>query len=90
MLNNFKIYKRLQEGFTGIDVLLSVVFSSFIFLGMSYVFIDITEKLITILKLNEFKILKSKKPNNLAQIIRLNRYVRLKTRALCVKSKDNV
>ncbi|MDB3868521.1 hypothetical protein N9263_00500 [Candidatus Marinimicrobia bacterium] len=40
-----KIYKRLQEGFTGIDVLLSVVFSSFIFLGMSYVFIDITEKL---------------------------------------------
>lgn len=45
MLNKLKIYKRLQEGFTGIDVLLSVVFSSFIFLGMSYVFIDITEKL---------------------------------------------
>ena len=61
-----------------------------LFLKNKIHFLDITEKLITILKLNEFKILKSKKPNNLAQIIRLNRYVRLKTRALCVKSKDNV
>ena len=62
----------------------------YLFLKNKINFFDITEKLITILKLNEFKILKSKKPNNLAQIIRLNRYVRLKTRALCVKSLCNV
>lgn len=62
----------------------------YLFLKNKIDFLDITEKLITILKLNEFKILKSKKPNNLAQIIRLNRYVRLKTRALCVKSNGNV
>ena len=43
-----------------------------------------------ILKLKEFKNLKTKKPNNLAQIIRLNTYVRLKTKALCVKSIYNV
>ena len=45
MLNKFKISRRFQEGFTGIDVLLALVLSSIIFLGMSYVFIDITEKL---------------------------------------------
>ena len=45
MLNRFKISKRFQDGFTGVDVLLSLVLSSFIFLGMSYIFIDVTEKL---------------------------------------------
>ena len=45
MLNRPKISKQSQRGFTGIDVLLSLVLSSFIFLGMSYVFVDITEKL---------------------------------------------
>ena len=45
MLNKFKISRRFQEGFTGIDVLLALVLSSIIFLGMSYVFIDVTEKL---------------------------------------------
>ncbi len=53
-------------------------------------FLDITKKLNIILKLREFRKLRLKKPNNLAQIIHLNRYVRLKTRALCVRSNDNV
>ena len=53
-------------------------------------FLDITKKLNIILKLSEFRKLRLKKPNNLAQIIHLNRYVRLKTRTLCVRSNDNV
>ncbi len=61
-----------------------------LFLKNKLQFLDIVKKLKTILKLKEFKILSTKKPNNLAQIIRLNRYVRLKTKTLCVKSEDNV
>ncbi len=61
-----------------------------LFLNNKISFLGISEKLITILKLNEFKKLASKKPTNLAQIIQLNRYVRLKTRSLCVRSYDNV
>ncbi len=57
-----------------------------LFLKNKIQFLEITNKLTTILKLKEFKILRTKKPNNLAQIIRLNRYVRLKTKTLCVKS----
>jgi len=45
MLSRFKISKKIQEGFTGVDVLLSLVLSAFIFLGMSYIFVDVTEKL---------------------------------------------
>ena len=61
-----------------------------LFLKKKIKFLDISDKLISILKLNEFKKLRTKKPNNLAQIMHLNRYVRLKTRALCVRSNDNV
>ena len=61
-----------------------------LFLKNKIKFLDITKKLMTILKLKDFKNLRTKKPNNLAQIIRLNRYVRLKTKALCVKSPHNV
>jgi len=61
-----------------------------LFLKNKLQFLDIVKKLKTILKLKEFKILSTKKPNNLAQIIRLNRYVRLKTKTLCVKSENNV
>ncbi len=61
-----------------------------LFLKNKIQFLDIVKKLMTILKLKEFKILSTKKPNNLAQIIRLNRYVRLKTKTLCVKSENNV
>ncbi len=61
-----------------------------LFLKKKIKFLDISDKLISILKLNEFKKLRTKKPNNLAQIMHLNRYVRLKTRALCVRSISNV
>ena len=61
-----------------------------LFLKKKIKFLDISKKLMIILKLKEFKNLKTKKPNNLAQIIRLNTYVRLKTKSLCVKSTYNV
>ena len=61
-----------------------------LFLKKKIKFLDISKKLMIILKLKEFKKLKTKKPNNLAQIIRLNTYVRLKTKSLCVKSTHNV
>ena len=60
-----------------------------LFLQNKIKFLDITKKLVTILDLKEFKKYRSKIPNNLAQIIALNRYVRLKTRTLCVRSYDN-
>ena len=61
-----------------------------LFLKNKIQFLDIVKKLMAILKQKEFKILSTKKPNNLAQIIRLNKYVRLKTITICVKSDDNV
>ena len=60
-----------------------------LFLNRKIKFLDISKKLIMIMKMKEFKIFKSKKPNNLGQIISLNRYVRLKTKTLCVRSNDN-
>ena len=60
-----------------------------LFLQNKIKFLDISKKLMTILDLKEFKKYRSKIPNNLAQIITLNRYVRLKTRTLCVRSYDN-
>ena len=60
-----------------------------LFLKNKINFLDISTKLILILNLKEFKKLRSKKPNNLAQIMHLNRYVRLKTRTLCVRSNSN-
>jgi len=61
-----------------------------LFLKKKINFLDISTNLISILNLKEFKKLRSKKPNNLAQIMHLNRYVRLKTRTLCVRSNSNV
>ncbi len=60
-----------------------------LFLKNKIKFLDITKKLLIVLNLKEFKRLRLKKPNNLAQIIRLNKYVRLKTRSLCVVSNVN-
>ena len=60
-----------------------------LFLKNKIKFLDIPNKLIAILNLKEFKKLRSKKPNNLGQIVRLKKYVRLKTRTLCVRSNDN-
>ncbi len=61
-----------------------------LFLRNKIKFLDITKNLLNVLKLKEFKRLRLKKPINLAQIMRLNKYVRLKTRSLCVRSSDNV
>ncbi len=61
----------------------------YLFLKNKIKYLDITKNLFSILKLKEFKTLRLKKPKNLAQIIRLNKYVRLKTRSLCVRSSDN-
>ena len=61
-----------------------------LFLKNKIKFLDITKNLLNVLKLKEFKRLRLKKPINLAQIMRLNKYVRLKTRSLCVRSSDNV
>lgn len=60
-----------------------------LFLNEKIKFLEISKNLIRILKLKEFKKLKSKKPSNIDQIVNLNKYVRLKTRSLCVRSKDN-
>ena len=61
-----------------------------LFLKNKIKYLDITKNLLNVLKLKEFKRLRLKKPINLAQIIRLNKYVRLKTKSLCVRSSDNV
>ena len=45
---------------------------------------DIYNKINTILNLSEFKKLKNKKPKNLNQIYKLNKYVRLKVDAICI------
>tara|TARA_B100000674_G_C37926198_1_gene955735 strand:- start:225 stop:1400 length:1176 start_codon:yes stop_codon:yes gene_type:complete len=77
------------------DVLLDTVLVSAndelvdLFLKNKISFLDISKKLESVLKLKEFKKLRYKKPNNLTQIINLNKYVRLKTRALCVVSNDD-
>ena len=60
-----------------------------LFLNNKIGYLDISKKLDTILKLKEFKNLRYKKPTNLRQIVALNKYVRLKTRALCVVSNVN-
>jgi len=53
-------------------------------------FLDISKKLIMIMNLKEFKRMRSIKPLNFNQISDLNKYVRLKTRSLCVRSCNNV
>ena len=55
------------------------------FLNGNIKFNQISVLLFKIINLNEFKKLKYKKPNNLEQIIKLNRYVRLKTLNQCIK-----
>ncbi len=60
-----------------------------LFLKKKITFLDITKKLIMIMNLREFKKLKIRKPKNYDEISNLNRYVRLKTRSLCVRSAQN-
>ena len=56
-----------------------------LFLKKKINFQEIYSLLTRILDLNEIKKLKKKKPTNLQQISNLNRYVRLKTRHLCIR-----
>ncbi len=57
-----------------------------LFLQNKISFLDITRKLRMIMNLKEFKKMKERKPKNYQQISTLNKYVRLKTRSLCVRS----
>ncbi len=52
-------------------------------------FLDITKKLIMIMNLKEFKKMRQRKPKNFDEISKLNKYVRLKTYSLCVRSNRN-
>ena len=56
-----------------------------LFLNNQITYNDIYKKIIKLLNLKEFKIYKKKKPLNINQIIKLNKYVRLKTRDLCIE-----
>ncbi len=57
-----------------------------LFLDNKIKFLEISKKLIMIMNLNEFKKMRSIIPKNFTQISNLNKYVRLKTRSLCVRS----
>ena len=57
-----------------------------LFLNKKISFLEIVQKLIMIMNLKEFKKLKHIKPKNFNQISNLNKYVRLKTKSLCVRS----
>ncbi len=60
-----------------------------LFLNGKIRFLDITKNLIMIMNLKEFKKMKQRKPKNFEEIYKLNRYVRLKTYSLCVRSSRN-
>ena len=60
-----------------------------LFLQNKIGFLEITKKLIMIMNLKEFKIMKQRKPKNFDEISKLNKYVRLKTYSLCVRSSRN-
>ena len=57
-----------------------------LFINKKISFLDISKKLIMIMNLSEFKKMRTIKPKNYSQISKLNAYVRLKTRSLCVRS----
>ncbi len=57
-----------------------------LFIRRKIKFLDISKKLIMIMNLREFKKMRTIKPKNYSQISKLNEYVRLKTRSLCVRS----
>ena len=56
------------------------------FLKKKISFLDITKKLIMIMNLKEFKKMRHIRPKNFNEISKLNKYVRLKTQSLCVRS----
>ena len=56
------------------------------FLDEKIKFLDISKYLKKVIKLKEFKKYKRILPSNLKEIIQLNKYVRLKTQSLSVRS----
>ena len=60
-----------------------------LFLKEKIGFLDISKKLLKIMNLKEFKKMKRRIPLNYSEIHSLNKYVRLKTKSLCVKSTYN-
>jgi len=61
-----------------------------LFLQNKIGFLEITKKLIMIMNLKEFKKMRHRKPKKFDEISKLNKYVRLKTYSLCVRSNRNV
>jgi 1-deoxy-D-xylulose-5-phosphate reductoisomerase len=55
-----------------------------LFIKKKIAYQNIYKNLYRILKLKEFTKLKSSKPRNVMQIIKLSKYVALKTKSLCV------
>tara|TARA_B100001063_G_scaffold234654_1_gene252348 strand:+ start:356 stop:1519 length:1164 start_codon:yes stop_codon:yes gene_type:complete len=55
-----------------------------LFLNKKISYFQLHKKLLSIISLKEFKAYKNKKPANIAEIIKLNNYVRLKIRELCI------
>ena len=105
-LNNLNFSKVNKKKFPSVDILnyfkntINTLYETVLvsandelvdlFLKKKIEFLDISKKLIVIMNLKEFKKMKSKKPLNFKQIFRLNKHVRLKTRSLCVRSRENV
>ena len=98
-LNNLQLNKPIQKQFPLLKVLNKIpenisLFETILisandelvenFLNGNIKFNQIHKILLKIINLKEFKNFKYKKPKNLDQIIKLNKYVRLKTLNLCI------
>ena len=55
-----------------------------LFLKKKISYSNLQQKLLSLINLKEFKAYKNKKPMNIKEIVRLNNYVRLKIRELCI------
>ena len=99
LLNNLELKKPIQRQFPLLKILNKIpenisLFETILisandelvenFINGNIKFNQIHKILFKILSLNEFKSFKYKKPKNLEQIIKLNKYVRLKTLNLCI------
>ena len=101
-INNFKFKKVNSNHFNSINILKlfkninSSLYETVLvsandelvnqFLKKKISFLDITKKLIMIMNLREFKKMRHRMPKNFSEISKLNKYVRLKTQSLCVRS----
>ena len=81
-----KMLNRIPENISLFETILISANDELVdnFLNGNIKFNQIHKILFKIINLNEFKNFKYKKPKNLEQIIKLNKYVRLKTLNLCI------